>query len=161
MYKVGQILYTVLEDKFKVIPLKVSEQIITKTLEDETVNYKVIIPGKNQSKIDLDKVDNIWDDQDKLRDHLVSNAHNAISDMLQETNKVIDRYFPGDNSACKDETADDIINSDHKKEENSLLVDLGNGQKAKLNVDNLTGVLETPLEEDKKKHEKHTVTWRL
>ena len=151
MYKVGQILYTVLEDKFKVIPLKVSEQIITKTLEGETINYKVIIPGKSQSKVDLNKVNNIWDDQDKLRDHLVSNAQNAVRDMLQETNRVINRYFPEDNGACKDETNNVIINGDHKKEENSLLIDLGNGQKAKLNVDNLTEVLETPLEEDQKK----------
>lgn len=158
MYKVGQILYTVLEDKFKVIPLKVSEQIITKTLDGETINYKVIIPGKKQSKVDLSKVNNVWDDQNKLRDHLVSNAQNAVRDMLQETNRVIDRYFPEDNGACKEENTNDIINGDQNiingdqnKEENSLFVDLGDGQKAKLNVDNLTEVFETPLEEDQKK----------
>jgi hypothetical protein len=151
MYKVGQILYTVLEDKFKVIPLKVSEQIITKTLEGETINYKVIIPGKKKSKVDLSKVNNVWDNQDKLREHLVSNAQNAVRDMLQETNRVIDRYFPEDNGVCKEESSGDIINGDQNKEENSLFVDLGDGQKAKLNVDNLTEVLETSLEEDQKK----------
>ena len=33
MYEVGQILYTILEKKHKVLPLKVVEQVVTKTLE--------------------------------------------------------------------------------------------------------------------------------
>ena len=42
MYEVGQIIYTILEDKYKVVPLKISEQVITKTLEEEITSYKVI-----------------------------------------------------------------------------------------------------------------------
>lgn len=154
MYKVGQILYTVLEDRFKVVPLKVSEQIITKTLEGETTNYKVIIPGPKKSKVDLSKVNNVWDNQELLKDHLIKNAQNAINSMLEETNKAVQKYFPDnekDIDACKNEITSDIINSEQNKEENSLMVDLGDGTKAKLNVSSLNNVLETPIEENQKK----------
>ena len=69
MYEVGQILYTILENKYKVIPLKVSEQVITKTLEKESVTYKAIIPGKGKTKVDLDEVSNIWDNLEQVEKH--------------------------------------------------------------------------------------------
>ena len=85
MYKVGQIIYSILEDKYKVVPLKISEQVITKTLDGETISYKVIMPGKSKKKIDLAKVNNVWNDLDSVRDHLLENASNAINNMVEES----------------------------------------------------------------------------
>ena len=138
MYEVGQIIYTILEDKYKVIPLKISEQVITKTLDEETISYKVIMPGKSSKKISLDKVSNVWVDINDVNAHLLKNAKNAIEKMLADASDMQAKYFIvnskliKDNSTCTNETNIDIINTndlDHIK------VDLGNGQIGNLKID--------------------------
>lgn len=157
MYKVGQIIYTVLEDKYKVVPLKISEQVITKTLDGETTSYKVIMPGKSKKKIDLSKVNNIWEDLDKVKNHLLKNATKAIESMLEESTSIQNKYFLietqksiDDIGACINESIDDKINKDDVNE-SLIKVDLGNGQigNLKLQQENL---------DQKKNEEKHTTT---
>ena len=138
MYEVGQIIYTILEDKYKVIPLKISEQVITKTLDEETISYKVIMPGKSSKKISLDKVSNVWVDINDVNAHLLKNAKNAIEKMLTDASDMQAKYFIEnsklikDTSTCTNETNIDTINTndlDHIK------VDLGNGQIGNLKID--------------------------
>ena len=93
MYKVGQIIYTILEEKYKVVPLKISEQVITKTLDGETISYKVIMPGKSKKKIDLAKISNVWDNIDNVKDHLLKNATFAINSMIEESIDIKNKYF--------------------------------------------------------------------
>jgi hypothetical protein len=148
MYEVGQIIYSILEDKYKVVPLKVSEQVITKTLDDETISYKVIVPGKSSKKIDLSSVTNVWTNLEDVRLHLSENANSAINRMLSETNKIQNKYFVKETSqlldACiNDPNIDTIITPD--PDESIIKVDLGNGQ---------IGILKTNQEElDQKKNE--------
>ena len=157
MYKVGQIIYTVLEDKYKVVPLKISEQVTTKTLDCETTSYKVIMPGKSKKKIDLSKVNNIWEDLDKVKNHLLKNATKAIDNMLEESMNIQKKYFLiesqksiDDIDACINESIDDKINKDDVNE-SLIKVDLGNGQigNLKLQQENL---------DQKKNEEKYTAT---
>ena len=156
MYKVGQIIYTILEDKYKVVPLKISEQVITKTLDGETTSYKVIMPGKSKKKIDLSKVNNIWEDLDKVKNHLLKNAAAAIDNMLEESENIQNKYFLietqksiDDISACINDSIDDTINKNAV--ESLIKVDLGNGQIGNLNLqqENL---------DQKKNEEKHIAT---
>lgn len=154
MYKVGQIIYTILEDKYKVVPLKISEQVITKTLEEETISYKVIMPGKSKKKIDLAKVNNVWDDLDNVKDHLLKNASHAISNMVEESINIRNKYFLQEKQAnledidtCINDSIDDKINKDDVNK-STIKVDLGNGQIGNLKVqqENL---------DQKKNEEKH------
>lgn len=154
MYEVGQIIYTILEDKYKVIPLKISEQVITKTLDEESITYKAIMPGKSSKKISLSKVSNLWENLDDVLAHLTNNANTAISKMLKETNDIEIKYFgqklPDDIDTCiNDPNSDKLIKEDNK--DTSIKIDLGNGQ-----IGNLT----TNLQElDQKKNEECTSTW--
>jgi len=153
MYEVGQTIYTILEDKYKVVPLKISEQIVTKTLEGETVSYKAIMPNKKLSKIDLTKLNNIYTDINKVKSYMLNNAENAINEVLKETTTIENKYFKKqDDIACNIELNNDIINSppEIKKEqsiEEKIQVDLGDGIKANLNVKSIESVL------DQKKNE--------
>ena len=148
MYEVGQIIYSILEDKYKVVPLKVSEQVITKTLDDETISYKVIVPGKSSKKIDLSSVTNVWTNLEDVRLHLSENANSAISRMLSETNKIQNKYFVKETSqildtCINDPNIDTIIAP--APDESTIKVNLGNGQ---------IGILKTNHEElDQKKNE--------
>jgi hypothetical protein len=151
MYEVGQIIYSILEDKHKVLPLKVSEQVITKTLDGETISYKVLIPGKSNKKIDLSSVKNIWSNLEDIRLHLTDNANSAINSMLNEANNIQSKYFIEEkkedasvlDTCINDPNVDTIISPD--PDSLSIKVDLGNGQ---------VGILKTNQKElDQKKNE--------
>ena len=152
MYKVGQTIYTILEDKYKVVPLKVSEQIITKTLDGESVSYKAIMPNKKLSKIDLSKLDNIYTDINIVKNYMLQNAEAAINDVLKETVTVENKFFKikEDNIACINKTNDNIINSlppPIKDQDEKIKVELSDGTTANLNIKSIEQVL------DQKKNE--------
>lgn len=152
MYKVGQTIYTILEDKYKVVPLKVSEQIITKTLDGESVSYKAIMPNKKLSKIDLSKLDNIYTDINIVKNFMLQNAEAAINDVLKETVTVENKFFKikEDNITCINKTSDNIINSlppPIKDPDEKIKVELSDGTTANLNIKSIEQVL------DQKKNE--------
>ena len=152
MYKVGQTIYTILEDKYKVVPLKVSEQIITKTLDGESVSYKAIMPNKKLSKIDLSKLDNIYTDINIVKNYMLQNAEAAINDVLKETVTVENKFFKikEDNITCINKTSDNIINSlppPIKDPDEKIKVELSDGTTANLNIKSIEQVL------DQKKNE--------
>jgi hypothetical protein len=152
MYKVGQTIYTILEDKYKVVPLKVSEQIITKTLDGESVSYKAIMPNKKLSKIDLSKLENIYTDINIVKNYMLQNAEAAINDVLKETVTVENKFFKikEDNIACNNNTNDNIINSlppPIKDQDEKIKVELSDGTTANLNIKSIEQVL------DQKKNE--------
>tara|TARA_B100001063_G_C16638470_1_gene489575 strand:+ start:190 stop:660 length:471 start_codon:yes stop_codon:yes gene_type:complete len=152
MYEVGQTIYTILEDKYKVVPLKVSEQIVTKTLDGETVTYKAIMPNKKLSKIDLSKLENIYTDINIVKNYMLQNAEAAINDVLKETVTVENKYFKvkESNIACNIESNDNIINSlppPKKDPDEKIKVELSDGTTANLNIKSIEQVL------DQKKNE--------
>jgi len=155
MYEVGQTIYTILEDKYKVVPLKVSEQIVTKTLDGESVSYKAIMPNKKLSKIDLSKLDNIYTDINVVKNYMLQNAEAAINDVLKETVTVENKYFKPkeENIACNIDpknNINNIINSlppPPKESDDKIKVDLGDGVTANLNINSIESVL------DQKKNE--------
>ena len=149
MYEVGQTIYTILEDKYKVVPLKVSEQIVTKTLEGETISYKAMMPNKKMSKIDLSKLKNIYTNIEEVKKYMLDNAESAINEVLAETTSVEGKYFDIKEEliACNDVPIDDIINTNESPPDNTISVDLGDGKIGKLNIKSIDEVL------DQKKNE--------
>ena len=143
MYEVGQTIYTILEDKYKVVPLKISEQIVTKTLEGETISYKAMMPNKKMSKVDLSKLKNIYTDINQVKKYMLDNAESAIDQVLNETSIVESKFFKKslvrkediieELEACNNDKSNDIINSNDSPP-NSINIDLGDGKIGKLNV---------------------------
>ena len=127
------------------MPLKISEQVITKNLEGETTTYKALMPGKMNKKISLSKLSNVWEDLDEVNKHLLDNANTAITNMLSETIDIENKYFLekvknnlDKNDACTNDPKNDTIknNEDHVEDKSIIKVDLGNGQIGNLKVDN-------------------------
>ena len=156
MYEVGQTIYTILEDKYKVVPLKISEQIVTKTLEGETISYKAMMPNKKMSKVDLSKLKNIYTDINQVKKYMLDNAESAIDQVLNETSIVESKFFKKslvrkediieELEACNNDKSNDIINSNDSPP-NSINIDLGDGKIGKLNVKSIDELL------DQKKNE--------
>ena len=151
MYDVGQILYTVLTDKQIVVPVKVVEQVIVKTLEGEKVDYKLQLPNKKNQKVSIDKFLNLYEDIISVEEYLTSNAKNAIEKMIKDADTLNRQFFVKEEviDACNNETNSDIIN--HDKNNNSIKIELENGQKANINLENINSFIETPIQEDTQK----------
>jgi len=136
-YNVGQVLYTIIKEKQVVIPVRVVEQIIKKNLDGEETSYKVLLPNKKSQKVDLEKLENVFQDLDDVNSYLLKKSKSTIDKMIEDAMILEEDFFEEkvkeEIDMCISETKNSIINSDQIK------VDLGNGQVA--NLINSTGIL--------------------
>ena len=143
MYEVGQILYTILEKKHKVLPLKVVEQVVTKTLEGENIKYTLQLPNNKKTQVSIDKLSNVFVKIEDVKAKLTENANNAIEDMINSSNDLQDKFFSNKNAVEKLNIALDSIESIKKEPiEDHFKVDLGNGQVGKIKVNDINLNLE-------------------
>lgn len=148
MYIVGQILYTVYQDRYKIVPLKVVEQLIRKSIDGETTEYFVQIPSKKQENIvNLKKVNNVFTSLEEVESYLMKNAKDSINNIVEEAKKLQEEYFDGfNNSTSKEENnikLDFIPPEDQSKPvlEEKVNIDLGDGMVGKLNMESVKKAL--------------------
>jgi hypothetical protein len=118
-YEVGQILYTIIKEKQLIVPVKVIEQIITKNLESEKTEYKVLLPNSKNQKVSLSKFENVFEDIDKVNDYLLDKAKASIEKMSEDALELEIDFFPSSKSIdktneCKNENVDNKINGHQK-----------------------------------------------
>ena len=149
MYKVGQIIYSILEDKQVLIPLQIVEEVTIKNLEGEITQYKVLVPNKNKQKLDLEKFKKVFEDLGAASEYLLGNAKSAIDDMILKAMELEDLNFKKETLSCKNEP-------------NSIKIDLGDGQIANISPDDLDKMSTNSLSKESEKIEKEDITtWRL
>ena len=148
MYNVGQTLYTVLTEKQVVVPVKVVEQVIIKTLEGEKTNYKLLLPNVKKQKVSIDKFTNLHEDINSVKEYLTKNAKAAINKMIKDASTLRDEFFEEENNTCKNEIIPPIINQDQN---NTIKIDLENGQKANININNINDFIDKPTQENSQK----------
>ena len=137
MYEVGQILYTIIENRQKVYPVKVVEQVVKKTLDGESVEYTVKIPGSKDKNVSLKKFKKIFEDLEEVNNYLTNNAKSAINRMIESAKTLQDSYFKEEVEFLKEETKiDEACNN----EKNDVIIDLGNGQTGKISISNLENI---------------------
>jgi len=152
MYDVGQILYTVLTEKQIVVPVKVVEQVIVKTLDGEKTDYKLQLPNSKNQKVSIDKFTNLYEDIISVEDYLTSNAKSAIEKMIKDANTLNIQFFGEEDKidVCNIEPLSDTIN--HDKNQDSIKIELENGQKANIKIKNIDQFIKTQaIEEAQKK----------
>lgn len=154
MYNVGQILYTVLTEKQVVVPVKVVEQVIVKTLKGEKVDYKLQLPNTKNQKVNIDKFTNLYEDINSVEEYLTENAKSAIEKMIKDANTLNQQFFSieditHETNTCKNESNNNIINQDQNND--SIKVELDNGQKANINLDNINKFVNSPITKDTQK----------
>ena len=138
MYEVGQVLYTILSDKQLVVPVKVVEQVITKTLDGEKIDYKLLLPNKKQQKVDFSRFENIYKDISEIENNLLNNAKSAIEKMLLDAISLEEEFLSSEKSnvgiTVDDKPGDiDTCNNDNNK----VKIDLGDGIVANINKENI------------------------
>ena len=151
MYTVGQIIYSILEDKQILIPLQVVEQVITKNLEGEITQYKVLIPNRNKQKIDLDNFNKVFEDLDSASEYLLNNAKKAIDDMVLKAIELEDLNFKKEEKNKKENLA-------CKNEPEKIKIDLGDGLSANISPESLEKLNINNLPKESEEFEKEDIT---
>ena len=133
MYEVGQIVYSIIEERQILLPLQIIEQVTTKNLEGELTQYKVLVPNKNKQKLNLNKFDKVFEDLDDASDYLLKNAKNAIEEMVLKAIELEENSFAKKEIAKKE-------NLTCKNEPNKVKIELGDGLVANIDASQLDNI---------------------
>ena len=149
MYRVGQILYTILDSKHAIFPVKVVEEVTVKNLESEKTNYKVLLPNSKEQKVDLDRFDKVFSTMSEASTYLVENAKNAIDNLVKKSTELEEKYFNHSTNIIVKKEENIIENIDACNNDiNSVKIDLGGGQSANINLDNINNYLSENIQEE-------------
>jgi hypothetical protein len=143
MYSIGQVVYTILEKEMKVYPLQIIEQIIKKTIEGESIAYKVKVPSKKENNVrNLSDFKNIHTDLEIVKEYLVNNAKTNIEKMLNITSVAQERYF--------NTSIPNINLSEEEIDSKRIEVDLGSGMVGRIKEKDLIDAMTENVESVKK-----------
>jgi hypothetical protein len=95
MYSVGDVVYVISNKKRNVVPVQVVEQIVRRSLEGESVSFKVSLPGRDKSEtIDLHGIDgSVYKTLGDARRYLYDQASEAINSLLATAGEVSKKHF--------------------------------------------------------------------
>ena len=148
-YFVGQLLYLVPANKLNIIPLQVVEHITRNTISGSDTTFLIQLPDDKKTTVDIEKIKGkIFNDVDTLKKHMINNATEAIEGLIASAHVLQkDSFVIDDNKASSSnqpaEKQEDQNKNDVQVDNNNdiIMVDLGNGVKAKMNTSNLDKVV--------------------
>lgn len=150
MYKVGQVIYTIIVDKQIVMPLQIIEEVTIKNLEGEETQYKVLLPNNKKQKVNIEKLSNVFVDLDEASAFLLENAKNAIDEMILKAVDLEEKFF------VPKKVTPNVV-QERNEDTNKVTIELGDGQKANINIDNLQQYnLQNPNENEEQIEEEST-----
>lgn len=143
-YSVGQVLFLLLKVEKSVIPVKIVEQVVRKSLEGETVSYSAVLPDGKETVISLDKLSkDIFISSDEAKNHMIDSATRAISKIIEKSEDMRDQFFP----------KADLVNSNINEESSSgeeIEIVLDDGVKGKIKLSSLDAVKQTSTVQEKR-----------
>ena len=152
-YRVGQIIYLLNDKTLKVIPAQVCEEVVRNTLKGKEVTYIIKMPDKKRTTVSIsDITTQIFTDSEELKNYMIDNAKTMISKLLHDahtlekifTPKLTDTIqIPVESelerpTSDKNTTEEDTSVQNSKKDDTMVSVDMGNGMKARIRVEDLT-----------------------
>ena len=144
MHEVGKIVYLFDKKNHKIVPCRVIEKVSTVSLKGETVHHIVETPGKKTLKLEEYKGPR-FSDIDEAKSFLLSAAEDLIDRTVQETLRVKSESFPEAEDDFmggsmmyppKESSVDNLTPEVESPQSDSVVVDLGDGQKAKVSLPN-------------------------
>jgi len=145
-YTVGQVIFLLLKKDKKVLPVKIVEQIVRRTLDEEVVSYNVVFPDRDRTVVGLSELNSeIFTDSTSLRKKMIERATSMIDEIVGQSERVAEEKFDYTKSAddsslgsiatedpvsnvLKEIVKEDMLSQDF----NNAEVDLGDGLKARV-----------------------------
>jgi hypothetical protein len=155
-YRVGQILYLIGNQTAKILPVQIIEEVTRTTISGKNKSYTALLPNSKGTVCDVSELKGrIFTCKNTIREYMISNAINAIDQLIDNCNNVCDKHFEVVEEVVNEPKSDAIIdivteanrskiknnksskNMQDNKKEDIIKVDLGNGQIAKMNLDDV------------------------
>jgi len=93
-YKVGQVVYIILNKRQTVLPAQVVEETVRRTLNGEEVTYSVRVPNNTKKTYALAELDgDVYSSLGDVREKLVSNATAVIDDLINNARSAESNHF--------------------------------------------------------------------
>jgi hypothetical protein len=141
-YEVGQVLYVIMSRDKSVIPVRIIEQVLRKTLDGETVSYIVELPTQTNEQVPLEKLGSgVYSSSGEAMSAMIKNAEATIKKIIKKAEAVAASVFDVNNEPVEA----DIDNSDNlnliedvsEQDQGAVEVDLGGGVKGKVSIKGL------------------------
>ena len=153
-YQVGQILYLFSDKTMKVFPVQIVEEVVRNSLKGRQVAYTIMMPDKKKTVTELDKVNaRIFNKLSELELFMEQNSKRSIAQILKSA-LTLSSIFTEPEAQLEDEVEDtqssveepsnDLLSEDNNVQTNkkydTIKVDIGNGIKANIKVEDLAGI---------------------
>ena len=93
-YEVGQVVYLLNHSTLTIVPALVVEEIVRKSIKDQTKEYIIELPGESKKRIILENVDDrIFNDVGKLRDHMLENTRQSVEKLIKNAIEKKEVFF--------------------------------------------------------------------
>jgi hypothetical protein len=119
-YTVGQIIYLLGNKSLTILPALIVEEVTRKTIEEQTKQYVLELPGENKKRVVLDSInERIFNDIGELRSHMIENTKQSIEKLIDNAMEKKELFFGKSNidlqSASKSEKVKKKIMTDTEK----------------------------------------------
>jgi hypothetical protein len=125
---VGDIIWIIDADRHTIIPARVDEQIMSKTIQGEKIYHHIHLPsGKTQK---LENLSAAWySDLDGVRKHLLQRAQEVIESTIKASVAIAQKKFNYETSRGVDDLSSELLDADSiDPASDSVKVSLDNGQ---------------------------------
>jgi hypothetical protein len=141
-YEVGQILFMTSLKRMNIIPVQVVEEVIRTTLTGKEKTYMIKLPDKNSTVADISHVKGkLFTSKLAVRAYMIENATGAIDNMVAEAEILKAEVFGKDLNDENESTEEqNVQNVQINKNSDIIMIDIGNGVKAKINKNELEKV---------------------
>ena len=133
MYNVEDILYVIIPDTEKVIPVMVVEITTIKSLNGENIKYKVKLPSENDKTVFLSKFKKVFNSIEDAKLFLKQNADRAIDTIIKESLELKHIYF----DTSKEKSIEDIVDEEPEcnNDDGYVKIQLGDGRVGRIKPD--------------------------
>lgn len=109
-YSVGQIVYLLGNKSFSILPALIVEEVTRKTIEEQTKQYILELPGENKKRVVLDNVnERVFNDIGELRQHMIENTKQSIEKLIDNAMEKKELFFGRSNIDLQSEVASEKV----------------------------------------------------
>lgn len=137
-YKVGQILYMTNSESLKIIPIQVVEEVSRTTMSGTEITYMIQLPDKKKTTADIKAIKGeVYSDINILKTDMLKRATSSIENMINIAINLSKEAFKKEDKNIVNQKENDV---QVETNDDIILVDLGNGVKAKMKTNELEKV---------------------
>lgn len=133
MYKIGDIIYVILNEENRVLPMLIVEELIRSTIDGKTTSYVVqISKDKAATSLLSDIKGEIFSSAEEVRTELMAKVNHNIQKLIASAEQKAKEWYMSDQSNTQNTKIHYIDSQEDSDEDEDVYVILSDGTKAKV-----------------------------